>query len=193
MEIVLAVGIGVGLASVAGLRAFAPLFFTALLGVLGVLVLPEPYGGLSGEWPVVGGLGALAVLEAALDKLRALERAFNYAMVPVRAAGGAVLFAVSLGEGIGAAAAPWLVAGAAVAGVVAVLKVVLRPPARVASAGVSAAFLSVLEDLAGVAGSLVGIFVPYLPVLLVAFLLYFYHRLKRRRGRKYGGLRILSD
>jgi hypothetical protein len=27
----------------------------------------------------------------------------------------------------------------------------------------------------------------------VAFLLYFYFRVRRRRGRKYGGLRILGD
>jgi hypothetical protein len=29
--------------------------------------------------------------------------------------------------------------------------------------------------------------------VLVAFLLYFYYRVRRRRGRKYGGLRILGD
>jgi len=27
----------------------------------------------------------------------------------------------------------------------------------------------------------------------VGFLLFFYHRVRMRRGRKYGGLRILSD
>jgi hypothetical protein len=30
-------------------------------------------------------------------------------------------------------------------------------------------------------------------VLLVAFLLFFYYRVRRRRGRKFGGLRILGD
>lgn len=192
MEMLLTVGVGVGLASVAGLRAFVPLFSAALFGALGLFALPDPYGAAA-EWPVVGGLGALAVAELALDKVRALERSFNYAMVPVRGASGAVLLAAAVGEGFGADAAPWLAAGAVVAGGTSVLKVMLRPPARVVSAGVSAVFLSVLEDLAGVAGSLAGLFIPYLPVLLVAFLLYFFYRVKRRRGRKYGGLRILGD
>jgi hypothetical protein len=42
-------------------------------------------------------------------------------------------------------------------------------------------------------GGALGFFVPYLPLLLVAFLLFFYYRVRRRRGRKYGGLRILGD
>jgi hypothetical protein len=32
-----------------------------------------------------------------------------------------------------------------------------------------------------------------LPVVLVAFLLFFLYRIRKRRGRKYGGLRILGD
>jgi hypothetical protein len=89
--------------------------------------------------------------------------------------------------------APWLVAGGVIAGVVAVAKVLLRPPAKAASAGVSPAFLSFSEDVVGLVGGAIGFFVPYLPLLLVAFLLYFYYRVRRRRGRKYGGLRILGD
>jgi hypothetical protein len=40
---------------------------------------------------------------------------------------------------------------------------------------------------------LVGLFLPYLPLVLVVFLLFFFNRIRRRRGRKYGGLRILGD
>jgi hypothetical protein len=42
-------------------------------------------------------------------------------------------------------------------------------------------------------GGAIAFFVPYLPVLLVAFLLFFYARIRKRRGRKFGGLRILGD
>ena len=49
------------------------------------------------------------------------------------------------------------------------------------------------ESAAGLVGGALGFFVPYLPLLLVAFLLFFYYRVRRRRGRKYGGLRILGD
>ena len=89
--------------------------------------------------------------------------------------------------------APYLVAGAVIAGAVAILKVVLRPPARAASSGVSTSFLSFIEDAVGLVGGVLALFVPFLPVLLVAFLLFFYARIRKRRGRKFGGLRILGD
>ena len=76
---------------------------------------------------------------------------------------------------------------------IAVLKVVLRPPARDASSGVSTTFLSFGEDLVGLIGGALAIFVPFLPVGLVGFLLFFYARIRRRRGRKFGELRILCD
>ena len=75
----------------------------------------------------------------------------------------------------------------------AVLKVVLRPPAAGASSGVSTSFLCLTEDLVGLIGGAIAFFVPYLPVLVVAFLLFFFSRIRKRRGRKFGGLRILGD
>lgn len=185
------IGLGIGLASVAGVRAFVPLALAALFSVLGLLEFSVPFIALDG-WALVGILGALAALEVVLDKARSVERYFNYAMIPLRAASGAVLFSAAQGLGVAAEAVPWLVAGAVVAGVVAVLKVVLRPSSG-GSAGVSAGFLSLIEDAVAVVGGLVGMFVPVLPLLLVAFLLFFFHRIRRRRGRKFGGLRILGD
>ena len=190
MELALALGIGIGFASVAGVRAFAPLALAALLSAAGLFDLSTAGVPVS-EWVLAGGLVVLTVLEIVLDKIRGLERVFNYVMVPVRAASGALLFPLALG--IGASSVAWIAAGAAVAGVVAVLKVVLRPSAGTESAGVSTVSLSVFEDLVGVLGGGLALFVPYLPVLLVAFLLFFYHRVRKRRGRKFGGLRILGD
>jgi len=37
------------------------------------------------------------------------------------------------------------------------------------------------------------VYVPLVPLALVAFLLFYFFRVRRRRGRKYGGLRILGD
>ena len=86
MDIVL-VGIGLGLASVAGVRAFLPLALAALFAALGIFGLDLPFVG-DGWWPVFGVLAALSVLEAVLDKVGSLERVFNMAMVPVRALAG---------------------------------------------------------------------------------------------------------
>src|SRR5215212_1716629 len=99
MEILLAVGLGIGLASVAGVRAFVPLALAALFAALGLFAPPSPYVDVGGGWwwSVFGVLAGLAVVEIVLAKLAALDHAFNYAMVPVRAFAGAMLFTAALG------------------------------------------------------------------------------------------------
>ncbi len=196
MEILLALGIGIGLASVAGVRAFLPLALAAFFAQVGLFLTPPPMLYDPRWWETaVGVLAALAVLEIVLDKIPALDRPFNYAMVPVRIASGALLFATAFGVDPGppGRVVLWLAAGAAIAGAVAVLKVVLRPPAKVDSSGVSTRFLSAAEDVVALVGGIVGALIPFVPLLVVGFLLFFYFRIRRRRGRKYGGLRILGD
>ncbi len=66
-------------------------------------------------------------------------------------------------------------------------------PAGTPAAGVSIAFLSGIQDAVVLVAGILSFFVPYVPVLLVAFLLFFFNRIRKRRGRKFGGLRILGD
>ncbi len=187
-------GLGVGLASVAGVRAFVPLALYALFAQLGFIVPPDLLG-LQSDWTVVGVFTALAIVEIALDKVRAIDPAFGYAMVIVRTLAGAALLETMFEPGalLGASAAPGLVLGAGIAAIVAVLKVLVRPVSDASSAGVSTAFLSGIEDVVAVLGGAVGLFLPYLPLLLVGYLLFFFNRIRKRRGRKFGGLRILGD
>jgi uncharacterized membrane protein len=149
-----------------------------------------------GSWAVVGALLVLALLESVLDKVPALDPALDYVQTPVRIASGAVLFSASSGAGLDVGALPEVAVGAAIAGVVAVSKIILRPSAKAAGAsvaGVSTSFLSLFEDAVALVGGAVAVFVPFLPLALVAFLLFFFFRVRRRRGRKYSGLRILRD
>ena len=185
-------GLGAGLASVAGVRAFVPLALFSLFARLGFIVEPDILGLQSG---VVLALSALAVIEIVLDKIRALDPAFGYVMIPIRMVAGAVLFAAVYNPGalFDVGAVPGLVAGGAIAGLVAGLKVILRPRSMSSSAGVSSAFLSAMEDVVAVLGGIVGLFLPLVPFLFVGFLLFFFNRIRKRRGRKYGGLRILGD
>jgi hypothetical protein len=194
VESLILVGLGVGLASVAGVRAFVPLALFSLFARLGFVAEPDIVG-LQIGWTVVLALSALAAVEIMLDKIRALDPAFGYVMIPIRMVAGAVLFAAVYEPGalFDAGAVPGLVAGGVIAGVVAGLEVILRPPARSSSAGVSTAFLSAMEDLVAVFGVVVGLFLPLVPLLFVGFLLFFFNRIRKRRGRKYGGLRILGD
>jgi hypothetical protein len=187
-------GLGVGLASVAGVRAFVPLALYALFAQLGFIVPPDLLG-LPADWTVVGVLSALAVAEILLDKVRALDPGFGYVMVVVRALAGAVLFEAMYVPGalLDGGALPGLLLGAGIAAFVAVLKVFLRPSSGTPSAGVSTAFLSGVEDVVAILGGLIGLFLPFVPLALVGFLLFFFNRIRKRRGRKYGGLRILGD
>lgn len=196
MEMIFPIGIGIGLASVAGVRAFLPLAVVVAFAVLGTFDLPASLEQVQ-SWVGAGGLLVLAVFESLLDKMKKLEPALDVLMTPVRAAAGAVLFPVAFAIDSGAGAAsnvvPLLVAGGVIAGLVSILKAVFRPSAKVASTGVSAAFLSLIEDVVALAGAVVSVFVPLVAALVVVFLLFFFYRIRKRRGRKYGGLRILGD
>jgi uncharacterized membrane protein len=192
METLFAVGVGIGLSSVAGVRAFLPLVLVGLFARLGLFELPTPFAFLE-DWAVIGVFAVLALLESGLDKIPALDSAFDYVQTPLRIVVGAILFAAALQEGIDVGAIPELVAGGVIAGLVSFLKTILRPAANAVSAGVSASFLSLLEDAVALLGGVIAVFVPLVPLALVAFLLFFLFRVRRRRGRKYGGLRILGD
>jgi hypothetical protein len=192
METLFMVGIGVGLSSVAGIRAYLPLALVGLFARLGLFTLSAPFD-LLDDWLVVGVLLVLALLESGLDKLPALDPVLDIVQTPLRIVAGAVLFAVALRAGLDVAGIPELAAGAGIAGLVAVLKVVLRPSAGISAAGVSTAFLSFFEDVVAGVGGVVAVLMPFLPLAFVGFLLFFFFRVRRRRGRKYGGLRILGD
>jgi hypothetical protein len=192
METLFAVGIGIGLSSIAGVRAFLPLVLVGLFARLGLLTLPASLGFLD-DWPVMGALAVLALLESGLDKVPALDPILNYVQTPLRIVAGAILFAAALQVGVDVGTIPELAAGGVIAGLVSVLKTILRPAANMASAGVSVSFLSLVEDALALLGGIIAVLVPLVPLALVAFLLFFFFRVRRRRGRKYGGLRILGD
>jgi hypothetical protein len=192
MEMLLAIGTGIGLSSIAGVRACLPLVLVGVFARLGLFELPAPFGVLD-DWAVMGALLVFALLESGLDKLPALDTILDVVLTPLRIVAGAILFAAALQEGLNVGAIPELVAGGGIAGVVAVSKSVLRPPVNVASAGVSAPFLSTFEDVVALVGGVLAVLVPLVPLVLVAFLLFFFFRVRRRRGRQYAGLRILRD
>ncbi len=188
---IIAIGIGIGLAAVAGVRAFLPLLLAGFAANLGLIDLTGILGPLDDGIVLLVLLG-LSLTEIILDKFAALDRILDAVLTPVRSIAGGILFMVALTVGTVVGGLWAFVVGAVIAGLVAGLKAFLRPPAG-ASAGVSDSFLSFLEDLAAGLGGIVAVFVPVISALLVAFLLYFYRRLRRRRGRKYQGLRILGD
>lgn len=195
MEILLAIGAGAGLAAVAGVRAYLPLLLVGLFARLGLFALPAPFDLLE-SWAVIGVLAVLALLESGLDKVPTVNRTLDIVQTPLRIAAGAILFTAALGSGVGLEYLPELLAGGVIAGVIGGLKVFLRPaasPQAVTAAGVSAPFLSTIEDVVALVGAVISVFVPLVALVLVGFLLFFFYRVRKRRQRKYQGLRILGD
>lgn len=196
METLLAAGTGIGLSSIAGVRAYLPLALVGLFARLGLFELPAPFDLLSG-WLVIGALLVLALVETGLDKVPALDTILDVVQTPLRIVAGAILFAAALQAGVApdglGELVPEAAVGGGIAGLVAGLKAVLRPPSNAASVGVSAPFLSTFEDVVAVVGGILAVLVPLVPLLFVAFLLFFFYRVRKRRGRKFGGLRILGD
>ncbi len=192
VETILSIGSGIGLSSVAGVRAYLPLALVGIFARLGLFDLPTPFDLLS-SWLVITVLLALAFVESGLDKVPALDSVLNVVQTPVRIVAGALLFSAALEAGLDVGAIPELAAGGGIAGAIAVLKTLLRPAANAASAGVSPPFLSAFEDVVAVVGGVLAVLVPLVSLVLVAFLLFFFYRVRKRRGRKFGGLRILGD
>lgn len=206
MEILFSTGIGVGLAAVAGLRAFLPLALVGVFSLLSVFDLPDGAGGAAGPAVEVVVFGtvvslivllALTVVEVSLDKVPSVSGPLAVLGVPLGMVSGALLFAAASGATVRGVtlvdASPELLAGAVIAGLVAFAKFRFAPRPEANSAGVSPGFLSAAVDMVALVGGIAGLFVPVLPVVLVALLLFFFYRVKRRRGRKYEGLRILGD
>jgi uncharacterized membrane protein len=188
--------LGAGLAVLCGLRAFLPLAIVGLVArtdVFGPLHLGGThFAFLCNSWVIVA-LFVLALVEITADKVPLLDSAQDLVATPLRIAAGAVAFGAALAGHHVAVVVVALVAGTLVAGVSQGVKGFIRPGATAVSGGVANPFLSFFEDLAALFGTILVLLVPFLGILLVAFLLYLVFRLRQRRRRKYRGLRILKD
>ncbi len=190
------VGLGAGLACFSGLRAFLPLAIVALvsrLDAFGPLELAgTPFAFLENPW-VIALLIVLALVEIAVDKMPLLESVQDFVSTPLRVLAGAVLFGAALGHEPAWVIALSMVAGAVISGAAHVGKSAVRPAATVSAAGTINPYLSLLEDLTALVGTILVLLVPLLGYLVLLFLLFLLYRVSRRRRRKYRGLRILRD
>lgn len=195
------VGIGIGLAAIAGLRSFLPLVAMLSIVTFSGFGSPPFLFMQINNWlslPLIGTLLALMVLECVLDKFAALDPLMNRAMVPVRSISAAAVFAmvsvewglldpmlgpmtsghhVKLPSGL-PLLAPYLIVGALVAGAVAVIKAVPRQCSAVRVSTRSRLLRSFAED----AVALVGVLVSLLAPVLVALLLFFCYWSERSRA-----------
>lgn len=162
---------GVGLAAAAGLNAYIPLLVAGLLAHFGVISIQSPYE-LLASWPALAILAVLLVIEFFADKIPAVDTLNDTVQTLVRPASGAVLFAGALAPHSEWSQALALIAGLATAGTVHAAKTAVRPVANVATGGVAAPVLSVVEDGFSLVLSVVAIVIPLLVIVLLVVLVY---------------------
>jgi hypothetical protein len=180
MELLIAIGQGLGLAAAAGLLATAPLALTASAATQGWL--EDPLAVASRSWLVA--VTWLAVLvELALDALWPGAQAG--ARLGRRVVAGGLAFELAAGRELPYAG---LAIGGAVAAVAALVMRRLRSGA--VKAGGDLRGTALVEDGAGLAASALAV-VPFVGYLLAAAAVALLARVRRREGRKYEGLRVL--
>jgi hypothetical protein len=183
------------LSSSSGLRAYLPLFALGIGVISGVVPLEHGYGIITNPL-VLGGLGVLSVLEIVADKVPGLDHVSDVVHTAVRPIMGAVIFGttdnlVSANGGmVGAIAAP--IIGGLLAGGVHGVKALSRPVVTATTVGIGNPIVSVIEDIATVALTILGIIFPIVAlILLIVVVLLFlalirwaYRILQRRRQQK---------
>lgn len=189
------VSLGAGLAVLSGLRALLPIAVFGLFAHLHWLSAPA-LGGTSLSFladPVFFGLFfGVGLIEVVADKVPILGSAQDIVAIPLRMAAGAIVFGAALVHEGTPAMITGLVAGGAIAGAAHGVKSVMGAGA-VASAGTAHPYISLMEDLAAMAGAVCVLLLPVLGIVLLALLVFMIYGILRRRRSKYRGLRILKD
>ncbi len=176
------IGLAIGLAAVAGLRAWLPLLLAGLLARFDVIQLGESFDVLSST-PALVAFGVATVVEIVADKVPALDHGLDLISTFVRPAAGTVLAASALFEvkhplialGCG------VIIGAPVALAPHIVKAKTRAASTIVTGGVANPVLSVGEDFAAIGLFLVTIVLPMFAVIFVAAMLFV---MWRRRSKQ---------
>jgi Domain of unknown function (DUF4126) len=158
---------GFGLSASAGLNAYIPLLIVGLLARFTTLIhLKPPFDALTNGW-TIGVLAILVVVEALVDKIPAIDTAYNLLQTLARPAAGAILFAASSKVITDIHPVLALICGLLVAGTVHVAKTAARPVITATTAGVGNPIVSATEDVVSGTVSVVSIVMPLLAVILI--------------------------
>jgi hypothetical protein len=185
---------GLGLASAAGLNAYIPLLAMGLLARFTNLVnLPHAWAWLENGW-VLTIVAVLLAVEVVADKIPALDSVNDVVQTVMRPTAGGIVFGAGTAAQTAAVTDPgafvssgqWvpIAIGVVVALAMHLTKTAVRPVANVATAGVAAPVLSIVEDFASVSLVFVAILLPVLVLVVVALIAWAAVKLIRSRRRR---------
>lgn len=175
-----------GLGSAAGLNLHLPLLALGLADRYTNMVnLPQPYSML-GDTFVLIGLGVLAILEIAADKIPGLDHLIHLAGMVAHPIAGGVLFLATTQGVIDPRVA--FIAGLFLAGATHTARAAVRPAATALTGGTGNSVASSAEDVASVGLSVSAIFAPILSVIMLCGVFgagfWLVSRLRRLKGPK---------
>jgi len=179
---------GLGLAAPAGLNAYLPLLIFALAARFTNLVkLQRPYDFLTSWWAIAIILLLLTV-EITVDKVPGLDHINDIFQSALRPAAGALLMMAATYHVASINPVVAMVIGLIVAGTVHSAKALTRPVITLSTGGLGNPIVSLVEDAAATASSLVAILAPQVVlvvlILFFVFLVWAYRRVRRRRARR---------
>ncbi|MEI7769461.1 MAG: DUF4126 domain-containing protein [Chloroflexales bacterium] len=181
----IALATGLGLSTAAGLNAFLPLLTIGILARFGLIELAAPFGLLTHPLVLLI-VAALAVLDFVGDKVPAVDSALHAAGVIIAPIAGAILALAAQGDVAHIHPAVVAIAGVVAAGGTHLARAAVRPVVTTATAGTGNPVLSLVEDGAALALSVLAILAPAMAIILVAILAVVLFRVFRRAARVWG-------
>ena len=175
-----------GLSGAAGLNAWIPLLVLGVLGRAGAIELAAPYDALSSTVGLIV-LGVLFALDFVGDKVPAVDSLLHAAGSVVHPVAGAIAFAGPTELPTDLPSLLQFAVGASVAGSLHATRATIRPASTTLTAGAGNPMLSLAEDAASAALSVLAVLVPILGAILlltvIALAALWWRRLRGSRRR----------
>ena len=170
-----------GVSAAAGLNAYLPLLIVGLLArYTDLITLNSPWNALESPW-VLGVLVILLIIEMTVDKIAIADSVNDILQTVVRPAAGAILFAASGNLIANTSPVLAMALGIVAAGSIHAVKATARPFVTATTGGLGNPVISVIEDVAPIALTLLAILVPILTVVLLLIAVWLVLRWVRRR------------
>jgi len=168
-NMLLSIGLGIGLAAACGLRVFLPLFIASLLAHfdLGDVGLRTGFGWLA-EWPAMIALGVATVAELLAYYIPLVDHALDAVAVPLSTIAGTL---VAMSSFVDVPPMPaWglaLIAGGGVAGLISAGTAATRLASTVKTGGLGNPVVATAETGGAIALSVIAWFLPFVALVLV--------------------------
>jgi hypothetical protein len=191
MSTTIAIMTAIGLAGPAGLNAYLALLIVGLAArFTGLITLEAPYDFLTNTWVLLL-LGVLLGVEVFADKIPAVDSINDIIGTVVRPTAGGIL-ALASTQGVGLDPVLMGALGVILAGGVHGLKATARPVVTATTGGLGNPLVSMIEDIAAAAGTILTLLAPVIGFIVVVVVLIIMITLAvqvRRRLRRLGSRR----